>query len=249
MIEVPNMSTIQLKIENLTVKYHTFAALANITFNVHKKDFIAVIGANGSGKTTLVKTILGLLNSSEGKIVRDKNTRIGYLPQHLMTLDRFFPATVEEVVGMGLLANKPFPKRLNKANRNQIDDTLQMLNIKNLKSKRIGSLSGGQQQRVLLARALVSNPGILILDEPTSALDYKIRKQFFEILEHLNKVHDVTIILVTHDIVSAGDYINRVIYLDQKVLFDGPFNEFCENDELSPFIHTHKVHHQKGEDV
>ena len=234
-----------LEIQNLTVKYHTFTAVSEVSFSVNEGDFIAIIGANGSGKTTLIKTILGLLNYQKGKITKAAKVNVGYLPQHTMALDRFFPATVDEVVGMGLLSNKPFPKRLSKQEKQNIQDVLHMLNIKELMHKRIGSLSGGQQQRVLLARALVSNPDILILDEPTSALDHSMRKQFFDILKHLNQSHGVTIVLVTHDIVSAGDYVNRIIYLDQKLMFDGSFSDFCEHQELSPFIHTHTIRQEK----
>lgn len=234
-----------LDIRNLTVKYHTFTAVSNVSFSVNEQDFIAIIGANGSGKTTLIKTVLGLLNAQEGTIVTPTGVTVGYLPQHTMSLDRFFPATVDEVVGMGLLAKKRFPKILSKQEKQNINDVLHMLNIQHLTHKRIGALSGGQQQRVLLARALVSNPDVLILDEPTSALDHNMRKQFFDILSHLNTSHGVTILLVTHDIASASDYINRVIYMDQKLLFDGTFSAFCEDQQLSPFIHTHSLRHKK----
>ncbi len=235
-----------LSLQDLTVKYHSFTAVSSVSFDVYERDFIAIIGANGSGKTTLIKTILGLLHYQKGTIEKNDDVTVGYLPQHTMALDRFFPATVDEVVGMGLLSTKRFPKRLSKQEKQNVQDVLHMLNIKALVHKRIGALSGGQQQRVLLARALVSNPDILILDEPTSALDHSMRKQFFDILKHLNKSHGVTIILVTHDIVSAGDYINRVLYLDQKLMFDGTFNQFCEHQELSPFIHTHSLRQEKA---
>ena len=236
-----------LDVKNLTVKYHTFTAVSNVSFHVNERDFLAIIGANGSGKTTLIKALLGLLTLQEGAIEKNDNLRIGYLPQHTMTLDRFFPATVEEVVGMGLLTNKKFPKKLSKQDKQNVLDVLHMLNIKELHQKRIGALSGGQQQRVLLARALVSNPDILILDEPTSALDHSTRKQFFNIVSHLNRSHGVTILLVTHDIVSSGDYVNRVLYMDQKLIFDGSFEAFCENQDLSPFVHTHQLRRRDEE--
>jgi zinc transport system ATP-binding protein len=121
---------------------------------------------------------------------------------------------------------------------------LEELNISELKNRRIGTLSGGQQQRALLARALMTEPEILIMDEPTSALDPSMRDTFFELLMHLNQHHKVAIILITHDIGVASEYLKRVIYLDQKVLFDGTFDAFCENDELSPYIHTHAPHQE-----
>ncbi len=235
-----------VNIENVTVRYHHFEAVKNISFDVKKGDVIALIGANGSGKTTLIKALLGLLRVSQGTIWKADGLQIGYLPQNTSLQDRFFPATVEEVVSIGLLAKRKFPKFLNRDDRKKILQTLDMLRIPHLLKKRIGELSGGQQQRVLLARALVSAPEILILDEPTSALDHSMRKHFFEIVKKLNEKLNITVILVTHDIVSAGDYINRVVYLDQVIKFNDTFDAFCEHPELSPFVHTHPLKHTEG---
>jgi zinc transport system ATP-binding protein len=232
-------------VKDLAIKYQAFTALKDISFTINQKDFIAVIGANGSGKTTLVKALLGLLPIHSGSVNFINNTSTGYLPQNTTPPDRHFPATVEEVVAMGLLAKKKYPKRLEKEDTEKIESILRILDVSHLQKKRIGALSGGQQQRVLLARALVAEPDVLVLDEPTSALDQSMRTQFFDILQDLNRHHNTTIILVTHDIAFAGKYVNRVLYLNQHLVFDGSFSEFCEHHELSPFIHTHELRHQK----
>ncbi len=240
------MNNEQLNVNDLTVKYQQFTALKDISFSVNKGDFIAIVGANGSGKTTLIKALMGLLRTSKGKVSFQKNLSIGYLPQNTASQDRMFPSTVEEVVSSGLMGKKRFPKLLTKDDKQKIIDTLEYMKIPHLRKKRIGALSGGQQQRVLLARALVSNPDLLILDEPTSALDQSMRGHFFKVVEELNQEHNITILLITHDIVTTGDYINRVIYLDQTLKFDGTFDEFCEHPELSPFVHTHPLKHRDG---
>jgi len=232
-------------VNNLSVKYHQFEAVKDVNFKVNNKDFIAIVGPNGSGKTTLIKALLGLKSIASGTVLKSKLLSVGYLPQSTALQDRQFPATVEEVILTGRLANKKFPKRYNQEDYAEMIKVLEYLDIVALRKKRIGLLSGGQQQRVLLARALVNKPDVLIMDEPTSALDQSIRDQFYKLIKMLNEEIDMTILLVTHDIASAGDYVNRVIYMDQTILFDGPFREFCEQKELSPFIHTHALRRAK----
>lgn len=233
-------------INNVFVKYHQFEAVKDVSFKVKNGDFIALVGPNGSGKTTLVKSLLGLKAIASGTILKSKKLKVGYLPQNTALQDRHFPATVEEVILTGRLADKKFPKRLTQSDYQEVVKVLEYLDIVALRKKRIGLLSGGQQQRVLLARALVSQPDVLIMDEPTSALDQSIRDQFYKLLRTLNQELNMTIFLVTHDIASAGDYVNRVLYMDQTLLFDGTFRQFCEQKELSPFIHTHALKHKNG---
>lgn len=230
-----------LDVSHLHVKYDSFTALKDVSFSIEKNEFLAVLGQNGSGKTTLIKTILGLKEPSGGMIIWDKDVRLGYLPQHLTTQDRSFPATVKEVVLTGAIAHQKGFKRPTKSMLIELDDTLERLSIAHLKYQRIGTLSGGQQQRVLLARALLSHPDILIMDEPTSALDPTMRHTFFDLLKALND-EGVTIMIITHDVAAASDHLKRVMYLDQTVLFDGTFEAYCENEAISPYIHTHAPH-------
>ena len=231
-----------ITIQNLTVKYESFTALKAVDFSLSKGEFVAILGQNGSGKTTLIQTLLGLKEPTSGTIELAKDLRMGYLPQHYHNADKSFPATVEEVVLSGALLGQKGYKRPLKEHRFFMEKHLEELGISHLKNRRIGTLSGGQQQRALLARALMTEPDVLIMDEPTSALDPSMRDTFFELLVHLNQHHKVAIILITHDIGVASDYLKRVIYLDQTVLFDGTFEAFCENETLSPYIHTHAPH-------
>lgn len=234
-----------LEVNNLTVKYESFTALEAVNFSIEEGEFVAILGENGSGKTTLINSILGIKAFHDGTIIKDKDLKIGYLPQHLRSQDRSFPATVEEVILTGALSQKKGFKKPNRKDVLAMDKWLSVLGISHLKKQRIGLLSGGQQQRVLLARALLSEPNMLIMDEPTSALDPSMRHTFFDVIKNLNQNEKVTILLITHDVASASDLVKRVIYLDQKVLFDGSFLEYCENAELSPYIHTHAAHHHK----
>lgn len=239
-----------LSVENLSFRYNSSDVLSNISFSVKTGDYIGLVGPNGSGKTTLIKIILGLLKPFSGhvRLFGDHlNTfsgwdRIGYLPQKITALNPRFPATVREIVAMGLLSTKSFPKHINNADNTSIDTILSLLDIRDLKNKPIGELSGGQQQRVLVARAIVNNPEFLILDEPTDALDPEMRDRFFSLLEELNKKKNVTIVIITHDIGNIGRYTSKMLYVDKKLVFYGSFDDFCKSDEITHIFGSFAQH-------
>lgn len=237
-----------IRVENLTVRYGRFDALKNITFTVEKGDYIGIVGPNGCGKTTLVKALLGLVAPVEGTVAFDSHAYgsqdfFGYLPQKAITADRVFPATVKEIIATGLVRRTGLHLRLTADERQRIDTVLERLKIQDLKAKRIGSLSGGQMQRVLLGRALVGNPGLLILDEPTSALDPQIREEFYTLLQALNRDEGVTILLVSHDIGSVGRYTNKMLYLDRGLVFYGGYEQFCGSPEMTRYF-GYETQHQ-----
>jgi zinc transport system ATP-binding protein len=109
---------------------------------------------------------------------------------------------------------------------------LKQLSVSDLAGRRIGSLSGGQLQRVFLARAFITNPDLLILDEPSNALDALTREQFFSILKEFNKERKTAIILITHDALDVGTYANKLLFLDQKVIYFGSFSDFCTSSDM-----------------
>jgi zinc transport system ATP-binding protein len=240
-----------ISIKNLAVKYGDREVFSDVSFDVEKGDYIGIAGQNGSGKTTLVKTLLGLVKPERGEIKIGGISldqfkdwyKIGYLPQSLVLSNSLFPATVKEIVALGLLSEKKFPKRLGKNDDEKILEALKLLNIFDIKDKLIGELSGGQQQRVFLAHALVSDPEILILDEPTTALDPEIRENFFSTISRLNKEKGVTIILVSHDVGYVGNFSTKLLYLNREVVFYGPFNEFCGSKKMENYFGEHLQHY------
>ncbi len=209
-----------LTVKNLSVKYGRYEVLKNINFEVLLGDYISIIGPNGAGKSSLVKAILGLIKPCQGEIMLE-NPVIGYLPQKTYTNDKAFPATVKEIISLGLLGTKKHPKIVNASDKEKIDITLKKLKITELKNRKIGSLSGGEQQRVLLARAIVNNPSILILDEPTSALDPEFKKEFNDIIHKLNTIDKVTILLITHDNSSIKQHSNKIMYVNREIIYYG----------------------------
>lgn len=230
-----------ITVKDLSVSYGQNVAIQNISFTITEGDFIGLAGPNGAGKTTLIKALLGLLPITSGQILffdipqesfTDFST-IGYLPQKHTSINNLFPASVKEIVALGLLSSKKIPRILTKKDWNNVDKALHDLNIANLKNKIISELSGGQQQRVMLARAIVSQPKILIFDEPSSALDPNSRNEFFTLTQKLNKERGVSIILITHDMGYIGTYANKLLYIDRKLVYYGPINDFCASDKTN----------------
>jgi len=235
--------------EELSARYNSIDVLQDISFEVSAGDYIGLTGPNGAGKTTLIKALLGLVPISRGSVKLlgeelrrfSRWDRIGYLPQRA-NFSLLFPASVKEIVGLGLLAQKRTPKRLNSSDADRIDKALQLLGIESLRAKMMAELSGGQQQRVLLARALVVKPEVLLLDEPAAALDPQIRDSFFETIHDLNRDQRITVLLVTHDLGQIGQYATKLLYVDKRVVFFGRFSDFCVSAEMTDYFGTHSQH-------
>ncbi len=237
-------NTSPISVSNLCFSYGSVEALCEVTFAVEKGDYVGLVGPNGSGKTTIIKIILGLMPPGNGTVSlfgTDSSAfedwhKIGYLPQKLANFNPYFPATVKEIVSLGLFSRKRFPKRILKDDAELIDEAMTLTGVIDIKDALIGELSGGQQQRVLVARAMVNKPELLILDEPTTALDPEARGSFFQVLRELNLSKDVTIIFVTHDVASIGKYASKLLYLDKKIIFYGSFENFCLSENMAHYF-------------
>ncbi|KAG2479576.1 MAG: Zinc uptake system ATP-binding protein ZurA [Nitrosopumilales archaeon] len=220
-----------VEIKNLTVRYDSVKALDDVSFLINQNDFLGIIGPNGAGKSTLFSCMLGLLQNYEGEIKffgqdikKSKKylKEIGYVPQKPI-FEKNFPATVKEVVRMGLPRNVP---------EKRVDEVLQQVWIHELSNRRIGELSGGQQQRVFIAKALVSEPKILILDEPVTGIDASSTEIFYSILRDLNQNQNITIIWSSHDLDAVNKLANKVACLNKTLFFHGISEEFFTNEEL-----------------
>jgi ABC-type Mn2+/Zn2+ transport system ATPase subunit len=231
-----------LDVKNLTILFNHQRVINDISFSLYQGDQVAIIGANGAGKTTLLKAILNLIHIDQGHISIDKNRRIGYLPQVIQVGDQQFPITVFEVLMQGLLQTNKTYVFSNKSMRERVEFALKEYDLVMIQNHLFGNLSLGQKQLVLFARMMLQEPDIVFLDEPTSSLDIDRKNSLYDILNHLKK-NQITYVIVTHDLPSFDAYIERVIYLEHTILFDGDFKTFCENKAFSPFIHTHDVGH------
>ena len=209
-----------ITVSNLSFSYEKQRVLENINFEIKKNDFLTIIGPNGGGKSTLLKLILGINDIKEGtiKIFGKEHlgqiSKIGYVPQNT-NVNLTFPITVLEVVMMG---QNNLQKRLfgyKKEEKQRALEVLEKVRMEEFTKNKISDLSGGQRQRVLIARALFSNPEILLLDEPTSNIDINGCEQIYSTLEELNK--EITVIVVSHDISVILKYASKAFYINKKL--------------------------------
>ncbi len=213
-----------LEVRNLYFKYRNDFVLEDISFSLDREDFFGIIGPNGSGKSTLLKLIVGILKPTNGEI-KVYTDKISYIPQRIASMYHIFPATVEEIVALGRLSDGIL-RRFSKKDGELIDQALELVGLKEFKDRKISELSGGQQQRVHIARAIVSNPELLILDEPTTGVDVANQEKFYKLLDHLNKNMHITIIIVSHDISSVANEVSTMAYLDKRLHFIGKPRDF-----------------------
>ena len=241
-----------IKIHDLHFSYGGPVILEDIQLDIKANEFVGMVGPNGSGKTTLLKIILGLLDPDKGSVkVLGKQPyqavkEIGYMPQ-FTAFSRDFPISVEETVLMGRLGKTSSIGFFSKKDKQLAGESMEAVEVLDLKKRSIGSLSGGQLQRVLIARALACNPKIMILDEPTANIDMKAEKDIFDLLKKLNE--KITIIVVTHDIGFISQYITKVACIN-RTLVCHPTSELTGDTIENLYgTHVHMVdHHHERED-
>ena len=240
-----------IEIKDLFYRYEKESVLEDITITVPDGSFLAIVGPNGSGKSTLLKLILGLLKLQRGdiflfgqEISKFKDwQKIGYVSQKANSFNTGFPATVFEVVSSGLTKKLGLFTFFKQEHRQRVMEALDAVGMKAFSHRNVGELSGGQQQRVFIARALVSEPKLLILDEPTVGVDAENVHSFYEMLGDLNTSRGITLLLVTHDIGTISDKVTHVACLNKHLHFHGNTEEFeqVSRDGLSK-VYGHDVH-------
>lgn len=240
-----------VQLEDVWFNYNGQDVLREINLTIAGGDFVSIIGPNGGGKTTLIKLILGLLQPTtgsvriQGKAPGENGTVIGYVPQYI-NHNLNFPASALDVVLMG----KHDPaKRLHFHNkrkeRQEAMAALERMGMAAFAGRKITALSGGQRQRVLIARALVTDPELLVLDEPTASLDTKGQTDFFALLKELNR--ELTILVVSHDLLIVSSYAKSIACVNQRLHYHqavGTTTELmnayysCSVEEVCPVEHV-----------
>lgn len=242
-----------LKLEGLSVNLQGDSILEDVSFHLHCGEIVALIGPNGAGKSTLFRSILGqmpykgditfapaggpAIRLADGAVTGGKRPLVGYVPQApsfdrgdpVSVLDFFTAATAKWPVWL------PVPQKY----RKRAAACLSRVHGEDLLDKPMGALSGGQLQRVLLALALEPVPHILILDEPLSGVDIEGEHQLLEMLDELRTQYDLSIFLSTHDFATLGQFADKVILLNKRVLKAGPPDEVLSSPEFYETFHLH----------
>ncbi|MDD3055056.1 MAG: metal ABC transporter ATP-binding protein [Aliarcobacter sp.] len=236
-----------INISNLFYKYHKTDVLENINLSIKDDDFLAIIGPNGGGKSTLLKLILGLLTPQSGTIINNiKTNQVGYVPQNT-NLNIDFPITALEIVLMGHVSSQ---KKLFGYSKEDIAcamASLAKVSMSDFANSKIGDLSGGQRQRVFIARALCSNPKIMLLDEPTASIDVKGQREIYELLKEIN--NSICVVVVSHDISVLLNYAKNVAHINKNLVYHSLENveknvntqneHLCEVELLSALGKSH----------
>jgi zinc transport system ATP-binding protein len=224
---------------HIDFSYGSTPILKDVSFTINKGEFIAFVGPNGSGKTTALNLILGLLSPSSGTVERTVTTdKIGYVPQSVI-FDPFFPITVLEVVLGGVLSTMTWWGGYRRGDREKAFHALSRIGMESFAKQPFGTLSGGQRQRVLIARALISDPELLILDEPTANIDQETEALILNLLSTCNQ----TVVLVTHDFENAVQRTSRVLYFQQSVISLDP-KTLCKHFQMGLYHHLPKENNE-----
>ena len=215
-----------IQLSDVSVSYGETEALRNVSMNIWPGQFMAIVGPNGGGKTTLLRTILGMIPVTAGKILmrgrslkRSSVRRMGYVPQ-LETIDWNFPITVEEVISMGFYHQNSWFGGISEQEDYKLHAIMDRLNLTGLGKRHIRELSGGQQQAVFIGRALLGDPELILLDEPTSGLDIRSRDDVIHFLHEINH-QGVAIVITAHDLNWVAAHLPLAVCLNRRLVAEG----------------------------
>lgn len=238
MARPPKIKRTVLKAQNLSVTLHDQEILRSLDFEITRGDIVAIIGPNGAGKTTLIRAIMGLIPLSAGEISllnnkpKDVREKIGYVPQRFF-VDDALPITVREF--LSLTHTKKGGRGMKRA--------LKEVGMYGSEDQQLSQLSGGQLQRILIARALLGKPNLLILDEPVSNIDQAGSRSIYEHLDEIRKKHDVTILIVSHELSVVNAYADKVVGINKELVCFGSPKEVVHQKTFTEMYGEHATPH------
>jgi ABC-type Mn2+/Zn2+ transport system ATPase subunit len=240
---VPSPPRSAVSLRDVCAGYFGRDVLDEVSFDVEPGDFVGIIGPNGSGKSTLLKVIAGLHPAQCGAVSvfggpPDPRRRIvGYVPQ-AESVNWAFPVTALDVVLMGRYSKLGFFRGPAKKDVDSARAALEDVGMADRAGSQIGELSGGQQQRVFVARALTSDPELLLLDEPIAGVDAASQHAIFTLLEDRQR-RGMTIVASTHDLSCVATWFDRLLCLNHRVIAYGPPSEVLNDEILSKTYGSH----------
>lgn len=236
------MSLVQVK--DLSVRYNARTVLSRVSLHVDPGEIVTIVGPNGSGKTSLLRAIIGAVRPAQGRVIRGDQIKIGYVPQKLH-IDRTLPITVLR-----------FLKLPGGFSQTDIDQALRQAGVPDLAKTQLSQLSSGQFQRVLLARALISNPDLLLLDEATQGLDQSGSAAFYQQIEAVRQNTGCAVLMISHELHVVMSASDRVICLNGHICCEGTPAVVASAPEYRALFGTgtggalalYRHHHDHGHD-
>ncbi|MFQ5948853.1 MAG: metal ABC transporter ATP-binding protein [Acidimicrobiia bacterium] len=217
----PNIDpeAVLIEADRVFFAYQRETVLREVSLTLSPGSLLGLVGPSGSGKTTLLKLLAGALEANVGRVRRAAGIRIGYVPQ-VETVNWYFPVTVDEVILMANGSRRRTPWYTHEERRD-VHRLLHELGIGHLEGRHIRELSGGQQQRVFVARAMISDPQVLLLDEPMAGVDVKTRIDIVALLASLSQ-RGIAVVLTTHDLNGVAAHLPEVACMNQRIIAKGP---------------------------
>ncbi len=244
-----------LRFDNLTLGYDRHPAVHHLNLDIPAGQLLAIVGPNGAGKSTLLKGIMGKLKPLQGQLqLNVAREQIAYLPQQ-SRIDRQFPISVTELVGMGLWRELGSFGRLTKGHRHRIEHALEAVGMQGFAARPIASLSGGQLQRTLFARLYLQNAQLILLDEPFNAIDSRTCQDLLQLLQHWHQ-QGRTILAVLHDNEQVRHHFPHSLLLARQLVAYGqtadvitPDNWQRARHQIESFDENAPVCHHSEKDI
>lgn len=235
-----------ITLDHVSFSYGGDRVVDDVSVTIREGDFIGLVGQNGSGKTTLLKLMIGLLKPEEGTLTKVPGEDVGYVPQKVTQGEVQFPITVQEVVLQGRTKRLGMFRPFQEADYAAVERALAAVGMLEKKTRLLRELSGGQQQRVFIARAIVSDPKVLILDEPTVGIDEASQEEFYILLAQLKRERNLTIIIVSHEVEAVMREVSQVLCMNTKLVYHGTPEGFLEGGYATALLGEGKklIHHE-----
>jgi zinc transport system ATP-binding protein len=245
-MHVVDHSTNVVEVRHVSFAYGTTDVLSDVSLDIHRGDYLGIVGPNGSGKTTLLKIMLRILEPASGSVklfgvdlgAFTNWPAIGYVPQHATHVDVNFPVTVSAVALMGRFGRRGLFRRVTDEDRWKAQQALERVEMWPFRDRLIGDLSGGQQQRVFIARALATEPEILFLDEPTVGVERAVKDEFYALLRTFNRELHLTVVLVTHDLEGVAQEAMHVACMNKTLAYHESASVVLQ--ESHAVLHPHR---------
>ena len=218
--------------EHASLGYGRRVVLEDISFEVNPGDYLGLVGPNGAGKTTVLKALLGIHAPLAGMVRTAGGLRFGYVPQREQ-LNYYYPLSVADVVTMGRPPHARWQRDARSRDREAVDHALAQVGLIPLARRQIRYLSGGERQRMLIARALVSEPTILVLDEPTNGMDLAATTQILALVRQLRRERGITVLLVSHALNEVANEVDHIALVVGGRFRLGPTAEILTGETLS----------------
>ena len=241
-----------LKVEKLSVNRSGRSVLEDVCLTINEGEFVGLVGPNGGGKTTFILTILGLLKFRKGSIElygqsspsKDILGKFGWVSQDASNIPKNIRLTVRELVQLGTLNASNMFWRLSTEQNEQVNRAIEMAGLQDVENTNISHLSGGQRQRAVIARVLASKAEFILLDEPLVGIDRESRNSLLEFLDKLCHESQKTILMVSHDITAIQQASHRMIFLEERIRYDGESSCFPGLADLANLRGIQPVHEQ-----